>query len=161
MIDSIDYLDQKWGDLIPRSAEVSKNIAEVYQNIGRVAKSIDDAAELGGIDVGAGWAMMQQLTTLAGGMPSVQAIPTYADIASEIPKGFGAGGGGAGGLAAAGPGLEMVGLPVAEERKPATVRLELTINVPGWEDAVRFSEMLEDGELIAKVLDVYSASLGD
>jgi len=150
-------LEERWGDALPGAIRMAQHVAAVFEAIASVAESIESAADNGGIDIEAGWAMLNQLVALAGGFKAIQAVPTFGDLSNIGPGELGPGpqdhflGAGDGGDN--GPwDVKVIGW---KELPPVTV--ELTINVAGDNGkVVHFTEQAKVGETLRREL---SASL--
>jgi hypothetical protein len=76
LVPALVAIKDKWGAALGTVAETAKLAAELFGNIANIAKSIDEAASVGGIDIGTVQALFQQLSRLGTlTMPAVT-MPT-------------------------------------------------------------------------------------
>lgn len=94
-----ERIQAKWGEsgVLGLAANVVENVQAIFGGFADIIQSIEAAANLGGLDVSAAWAMMMQFQDLLTPPPGVIA-PSPADLANVGVGGVegGAGGGGVG-----------------------------------------------------------------
>jgi hypothetical protein len=88
LVPALQSIKDKWGDALGTVAETAKLAAELFGNIANIAKSIDEAASVGGIDIGTVQALFQQLSRLGAlTMPTVTLPTTPTTPAADIGGG--------------------------------------------------------------------------
>ena len=78
-----EAIHDKWGEggVLGLAANVVENVQTIFGGFADIIQSIEAAANLGGLDVGAAWAMMQQFQDLLN-PPAGVVAPSPADVAN-------------------------------------------------------------------------------
>lgn len=84
IIPELQTLEMKWGAALPQAQATAESVAATFDAINSIAQSVADAADVGGIDVGAARALLNQMSLLLN-PPTGYVSPEIGNIVPGMP----------------------------------------------------------------------------